>query len=78
VTIDADVATEVERIRKSEGSGFKRVMNDLLREGLKGRARGDAGSAWTSPIIPQDLGEALFDVSSVSRALDYAEGSEHR
>ncbi len=78
VTLDADVAIEIERIRKAEGRGFKRVLNDLVRDGVKYRAGDTPARVWKSPTHPRDLGPALFDVSSTSRALDYAEGEDHK
>lgn len=78
MTLDADVASEIERIRKAEGGGFKRVLNDLLREAVKARVRAPHPAEWQSPIHPRDLGEAHFDVRSTSRALDYAEGDDHQ
>jgi len=78
VTLDADVAIEIERIQKAESRGFKRVLNDLVRDGVKYRAGEASGSEWKSPIHPRDLGPALFDVSSTSRALNYAEGEDHK
>jgi hypothetical protein len=78
VTLDADVAVEIERIRKSEGRGFKRVLNEVLRDGLKYRGGDAKVSGWVSPTHPRDLGPALYDLTSVSRAIDYAEGEDHK
>jgi hypothetical protein len=78
VTLDADVAVEIERIRKADGGGLKRVLNDLVRDGVKYRSGETRAGEWKSPIHPFDLGPALFDVSSTSRALDYAEGEDHK
>ena len=78
MTLDADVAAEIERIRKAEGRGFKRVLNELARDGLRWRAGETRATEWASPTRPRDLGPALFDVSSTSRALDYAEGDDHK
>jgi hypothetical protein len=78
VTIDADVASEIERIRKAEGKGFKLVLNDLLRDGLKHRAGRPTTNEWKSPIQPFDVGPLLIDISSTSRAIDISEGEDHR
>jgi hypothetical protein len=78
VTLDADVASEIERIQKAEGKGFKRVLNELVRDGLRQRAGQGQSTGWKSPTHPRDLGRALFDISSTSRALDYAEGEDHK
>ena len=78
MTIDADVAAEIERIRKMEGKRFKQVLNDVLRAGLKERAGETTQSEWVSPIRPLNMGHALFDISSTSRALAYAEGEDYK
>lgn len=78
MTIDADVASEIERIRKTEGKGFKRVLNDLLREGLRHRGSQTTQSEWRSPIRTFDGGGLLIDISSTSRAIDYSEGEDHK
>jgi hypothetical protein len=77
VTLDADVAAEIERIRKLEGRRFKHVLNDVLRAGLRELSgRGPAGGG--PATHPRDLGEARFDVSNTSRAIAHAEGEDHR
>lgn len=78
MTLDADVAAEIERLRRQDGRRFKHVLNDVLRLGLRALA-GDRGhSAFASPTAPRDLGEQLVDVTDVSVALSHAEGEEHR
>jgi hypothetical protein len=77
VTLDPDVATELERIRKAEGRRFKHVLNDALRAGLR-QLGGETRATSRGDITrPQDLGEPLVEVSSTSRLLALAEGEEH-
>jgi hypothetical protein len=78
VTLDADVAAEIERIRVAEGRGFKRVLNDLVRDGVKYRAGDASASAWKSPIHPRDVGEPQFDIANFERAITWAEGEDHK
>ena len=78
MTLDADVAAEIERIRKTEGKRFKQVLNEVLRA-RPGQVGGETTrGAWVSPIHPIDTGEVLFDVVSTSRALAYAEGEDYK
>lgn len=76
VTLDADVAAEIERIRKADGRRFKHVLNDALRAGLRQLA--DPVTATENVTRPRDLGMPLFDVTNTGAALAYAEGEDHR
>lgn len=70
VTLDPDVASEIERIRRRDGRKFKTVLNDLLRRGI-GAANGEH-PAWREPATrPLDIGRPLIDIVSVSKTLDY-------
>jgi hypothetical protein len=77
VTIDPDVAAEIERIRTREGRRFKHVLNDVLRAGLRELSAGDI-SGRTSCTVPQDVGRPIVDVTDVSAALAHAEGERFR
>lgn len=35
VTIDDDIAHEIKRLMRERGSGFKAIVNELLRRGLR-------------------------------------------
>jgi hypothetical protein len=78
VTIDADVAAEIERIRKAQGKRFKQVLNDVLRAGLRQLAGETKPKEWVSPTHSMDLGVPLIDITNASRALDHAEGEWHK
>jgi hypothetical protein len=78
VTLDADVAAEIERIRREEGRRFKHVLNDALRLGLRAMTREEANAPFVSPTKPRDLGEQLIDITDVSEAIALAEGEDHR
>lgn len=78
VTLDADVAAEIERIRREEGRRFKHVLNDALRLGLRAMAGEAPKAPFVSPTRPRDLGEQLIDITDVSAAIALAEGEDHR
>ncbi|HEY8914266.1 hypothetical protein [Lacisediminihabitans sp.] len=77
MTIDPDVAAEIERIRVRDGRRFKQVLNDALRAGLLQLSNEPSGVDH-SPTTPVDLGTALVDVTNVSTALAAAEGEDFR
>lgn len=70
VTLDPDVASEIERIRRRDGRKFKTVLNDLLRRGI-GAANGEHLAAREPVTRPLDIGLPLIDIVSVSKTLDY-------
>ncbi len=78
ITLDPDVAAEIERLRKHGDRPYKSLVNDLLRAGLR-RAeepRGTPGGPYTRP---RSLGATRVpDVDDVSEALALAEGDHHR
>ena len=78
MTLDPDVAAEIERIRRAEGRRFKHVLNDALRLGLQQLSGSTAGQRSASPTVPVNLGRALTDLRSVSEALTAAEGELRR
>lgn len=78
MTLDPDVASEIERIRTSEGRRFKHVLNDALRIGLRELARTPNELPFTSPTTPRNLGEPLVDITDTSAAIAQAEGENYR
>lgn len=70
MTLDPDVASEIERIRRRDGRRFKTVLNDLLRRGIRA-ANGEHPAAQESVTRPLDIGRPLIDIVSVSQTLDY-------
>ena len=78
VTLDPDVASAIERIRKSEGRRFKHVLNDALRLGLRELSGKQQEHSLESPTSSRDLGELLIDIADVSTAIALAEGEEHQ
>jgi hypothetical protein len=77
VTLDDDVAAALEREMRASGKGFKRALNDALRQGLAQRRR----AAEVAPFVvaARELGLVPgLDYSNVGELLDVAEGPEHR
>lgn len=65
VTLDPDVAAEVERIRRERGGGLSAVLNELARLGIAHRQR-------QGPKFVQrtSTGRARLDVSNIGEVLD--------
>ncbi|HET8776962.1 MAG TPA: ribbon-helix-helix protein, CopG family [Candidatus Limnocylindria bacterium] len=73
VTLDRDIAAEVQRLRRTEGIGPSEALNRLARAGL-----GKPRQARPFRQRSAHLGELLVDVTDVAEALDIAEGLERR
>lgn len=75
ITIDPDLARTVERLRRQRGLSMARVVNELLRAGIRGgrgaRKRYTLRANWRATSL-------IGSLDSVSRALDIAEGPSHR
>lgn len=62
VTIDDDVAQQIRRLMRERGAGFKEVLNDVLRRGLRSQ---DALDPYRTPTFAMgarrdlDLDKAL-------------------
>lgn len=57
LTIEPDVAQELERLRRASGRSLKRVVNDLLRAGLAERRRDERSAPAEPPTEPVSCGE---------------------
>jgi hypothetical protein len=78
LTIDDDVATVLNRLRKERGAGLKDLVNEALRRGI---------AEMTAPPKPRqpfrtrsvDLGRSrLADFDNIAEALVIAEGEHFR
>lgn len=77
LTLDPDVAAQLQRLRRRDDRAFKEIVNDLLRQGLRAsEASGDRRKRFTTPTA--NLGEPLIDITSVSEAIAIAEGEDHK
>lgn len=74
LTLDPDVAAQLERRRHERHSSLKAEVNHLLRVGLE-QERESARTAMPERFVvePLDVGELLIDVDDVTAALDLIE-----
>jgi len=74
LTLEPDVAAQLEQRRRDSHSSLKSEVNRLLRLGLE-HDRGSAGAEATEPfrVEPLDVGELLIDIDDVTAALDLIE-----
>lgn len=73
VTLDPDVAVQLEKEMKKEGIGFKEALNEALRRGLAAPPR---RSRRKLRLKVFDTGAALVPIDDVSAALAHAEGDD--
>jgi hypothetical protein len=77
VTLDEDVATQLEREMRRSQKSFKRALNDTLRAGFAARQR--AAEAPPFEIEARALGTRPgLDYANVAELLEVAEGPDHR
>lgn len=77
LTIDDDVAAEIERVRREREQNLKDVVNDALRLGLREmRARPKRRKAFHTKTY--DMGSPLVNIDNVAEAIAYAEGEDFK
>lgn len=78
ITIDDDIAVQLEDIRRSGKGGLKQIANDLLRTGLKkANVQPQAQARHTHHTKEVRLGRCLLDsIDYVSQALSIAEEAD--
>ncbi len=78
LTLDDDVAAQLEQLRRASDVPLKQVVNDALREGLRQMARPAKirRKPYRSRVL--DLGAARFPVDNIAEALAFAEGDDFR
>jgi hypothetical protein len=77
LTLDPDVAAQLEQRRRERAGSFKEEVNRLLRLGLLNDRAADVGAASRRyRVEPLATGELLVDVDDVTAALELAEGPE--
>jgi hypothetical protein len=77
VTLDSDVAEQLDRAMRESGKGFKQALNDALRLGLSRQKSGARIEPFVVRARPLGLVPGL-DYSNVGELLEVAEGPEHR
>lgn len=78
LTLDEDVAAQLDRLRARGDRPFKELVNETLRAGLVAleSASQPRGGPYTRPA---DLGRALLpDLDDISESLAVLEGDDHR
>lgn len=78
LTIDDDVAVELDRLRRKRDATLRDVVNDVLRRGLKDfNARPRKKEPFRTKVV--DLGKPLLpNVDNVHDVLAYVEGEDYR
>jgi len=78
LTVDDDIAIEIERIVRQEGRTLKSVVNDALRRGLIEMLARPKSARPAFKTKSFDLGEATFPVDNIAEALAFAEGEDFK
>jgi hypothetical protein len=77
LTIDDDVAVQLERLRKKRDTSLKQLVNDALRRGLR-EMREPPKSRKPFRTQSSAIGPALIDIDNVAEAIAYAEGDDFK
>lgn len=77
LTIDDDVAVQLDRLRRKSARSLKEVVNDALRRGLREMA---APRPRHRPFrtATYDMGRPRVDIDNVAEAIAYAEGEDFK
>jgi hypothetical protein len=77
LTIEDDVAVQLERLRRSRDVSLKEIVNDVLRRGLRDM---NARPKKRKPFRTQTfkMGRCLINIDNVAEALAYAEGERFK
>jgi hypothetical protein len=78
LTIDDDVAAELDRLRRARDAKLKRLINEALRRGLRDMSA-PAKEAESFRTRSMDLGRCLLDnLDNIAEVLAVAEGEDFR
>lgn len=74
ITLDADVAAAIDRVRRERSVGLSQAVNELVRAGLV------TTKPKREPFVQKTypMGPALIDVTNVWEAIEAAEGPDAR
>ena len=77
LTIDDDVAVQLERLRRERDASLKDLVNDALRRGLREL---NAKPKKREPFRTQtfDMGKPVINIDNVAEAIAYAEGEGYK
>jgi hypothetical protein len=78
LTLEDDVAAQVESLRRNRGISLKAAINEALRRGLADIdcARKTPRQRFQTPTF--DLGEALLPIDNIAEVLAIAEGDDYK
>ena len=78
LTLEPDVAALAQRMQKAHGCSFKALVNQALRQGLRGmETPSERSASYRTPSV--DLGQCLVgSIDDVAEALAVAEGEGFR
>jgi hypothetical protein len=77
LTLDDDVAVQIERLRRERDASLKDVINDALRRGLREL---EAPSKPRKPFRTKsyNLGKPFISIDNAMEAIAYAEGENFK
>ncbi|HEV2365494.1 MAG TPA: hypothetical protein VGS12_14990 [Caulobacteraceae bacterium] len=77
LTLDDDVAAELEKVQRFRNASFRSVVNDALRQGLKelGRSRSKRRMQFRTRVFSVGSVHAT-DLDNIAEALGVAEGDD--
>jgi hypothetical protein len=76
LTLDPDVAVEIERRRREHGTSLKQEVNQLLRVGLRAVDEPKPAEPYRLPTF--DLGKPRIPIDNLDYALRMAEGDDYK
>jgi hypothetical protein len=77
LTIEDDVAVQLERLRRSRKANFKDLVNEALRRGLRDMS-GPPKKRKPFRTRAFNMGEPLINIDNVAEAIAYAEGEDFK
>jgi predicted CopG family antitoxin len=77
LTIEDDVAVQLERLRRKGNASLKDLVNEALRRGLRDI---NEQPKKRKPFRTRtfNMGEALIDIDNIAEAIAYAEGDAYK
>jgi hypothetical protein len=77
LTLDDDVAVQIERLRKERDASLKDVVNDVLRRGLRDL---NSPQKKRKPFRTKgyDMGEALINIDNIAEVMAYLDGDDFK
>ena len=72
LTIEPDVAIEIERRRRASGDSLKRVVNGLLRKGVRAEAETEVLPPYRTPTFDLELRPGI-DETKLNQLVDELE-----